>query len=155
LFAMSDSSNALPHSNDDPVDDPVDDLGFGRVVLVGENSKQRRAHRTKIRGEARKAGNPPPQTYAGLQPPPPLCNRVASEWGEEPGECSCLLWPNYLHENRDRNVTSTESTTTSDGPALTPLVDADGVLHRFAYWRPGGKKKGGNIFITLCYRKLG
>ncbi len=73
--------------------------------------------------------------------------------GIPPLGCSCELWPNYIHEHRERNVIMTQSTTTSDTAGLTGLVDDNGEAHKFAYWRPGGRHNSQRFYYNAVVTK--
>jgi hypothetical protein len=103
--------------------------------------KERRKARNEMRARAHRAGQPPPKSYnpAGYKEHPPLCNRVAREWGKPPQECSCKAWPGFL------------ATALASGQAkvTNTIRVSDGVIYiagdskpEFAYWRPGGHNMG-------------
>ena len=66
--------------------------------------------------------------------PPPLCNRVNSEWGAQEMPCSCQHWPGWLmtHAGTDAVKNVTEEIEDSEKKRML-------VAHRqnVKYWRPG------------------
>ena len=55
---------------------------------------------------------------SNIAPPPPICNRVATEWHKPEAPCECHRWPQYL--------ASTVGVSTVAEVAAT-AVDADNV----------------------------
>lgn len=84
------SASQIPAEKDEPVPLP---LGLSR--------KDRQQARSVLRAMAHKVGRPPPKTFnpSGYMDLPPICNRVAAEWGKPPLPCACKdEWPRFLSQ---------------------------------------------------------
>lgn len=88
--ASAASASQIPAEKDEPVPLP---LGLSR--------KGRQQARSDLRAMAHKEGRPPPKTFnpSGYIDLPPICNRVAAEWGKPPLPCACKdEWPRFLSQ---------------------------------------------------------
>jgi hypothetical protein len=105
------------------------------------NRKERKKARSEMRAAAHRAGQPAPKTYnpAGFKEHPPLCNRVATEWGKPPLECSCKEWPGFLAAALASGQAKVANTIRASDGIIYISGDSKPV---FAYWRPGGHNMG-------------
>ena len=94
------SPQALPGSSAEGAGGSTDVAGSSTAVaLVGDTGRERRKHRDILRAAARRDQQPPPASYNphGYLEVPDICNRVATEWGQQPAECKCATeWPQFL-----------------------------------------------------------
>ena len=100
-------------------------------VLQGKTAKARKAERSLARRQARQAfssasasSNAAPRPAcvgpaAALGAHPPLCNRAARPWGQQPASCSCSLWPEWVAKAlKARVAVRTLSLTTASGEEI-------------------------------------
>ena len=106
------------------------------MLLVGWTYKKEKLFRNDLRRHIKKEGLS--MSYvrfkSSVLPPPPLCNRVASDWGMCPNDCRCKEWPLWIEAfgmtNRCKPVTG-------------EFADVEGVIMKgevgqnLMYWRPG------------------
>ena len=74
-----------------------------------------------------------PMAMSNRRDPPPICNRVAAEWGQEPLPCHCDEWPQWLADHAEEWELLQEW----GMPSGTVHVKGDG-KPPCAYYRPGG-----------------
>ena len=103
-FARVDASpQALPGSSAEGAGSSTDVAGsctdVAPVALVGETRFDRKKSRDNLRATARRNQQRPPASFnpAGYLELPDICNRVATEWHQQPGQCKCATeWPQFL-----------------------------------------------------------
>lgn len=83
-------ASKIPAEKDEPVPMPM-----------GMSRQQRKEWRSQLRAKAHKDGRAAPKTFnpSGYMDLPPICNRVAAEWGQPPLPCACKdEWPRFLSQ---------------------------------------------------------
>jgi len=84
------AASKIPAEKDEPVPMPM-----------GMSRQQRKEWRSQLRAKAHKDGRAAPKTFnpSGYMDLPPICNRVAAEWGQPPLPCACKdEWPRFLSQ---------------------------------------------------------
>jgi hypothetical protein len=97
---VSGSLGDVPGISTDVAGSSTDVAGSSTVVpLVGETRADRRRHRDTLRAAAWFNKERPPASYNphGYLEVPDICNRIATEWGQQPADCKCATeWPQFL-----------------------------------------------------------
>ncbi len=133
--AASSSSAGPPDASSSPAEPSPPS---SPVALEGDDRRSRKQSRDQLRAEARKLKKTPPASYnpQGYLDVPPLCNRIASPWGEKPAECLCgSEWPKFfsaaLSSGQLQRIQSTDTYhgTLTCEPGIKPCA---------SYRRPGG-----------------
>lgn len=109
------------------------------VILLSAKPKWSASPKGKKAGG--KGGRPithGPLAAARRKPPPPLCNRVAAEWGQQPLPCDCHEWPQWLNDHAEE-WHKTRVWRLKDGDFLEETAEGSAPV---AYYRPGGKNMG-------------
>ena len=104
-----------------------------------KNAKQRTALRSALRQEMRRQGveRASSRFASTAEPPPPICNRVATPWHEPEQSCECHRWPQWIEKHAPSNKVEPITEVTDNEHVKGRLKEGD----RCSYWRPGKKGK--------------
>jgi hypothetical protein len=106
--------------------------------LEGDSRIDRKKSRDQIRAAYRKVQQRPPATYNphGYLDVPEICNRIATPWSTQPGECKCETeWPTFL----TAALSSGQAVRTLTTPCYDGTMTIEpGQKPIASYRRPGG-----------------
>jgi len=108
------------------------------VVLPEGTRAERKKERDRLRANAYQRGAPYPKSVSPtvIIDPPPLCNRVAVPWGQQPQMCQCKKdWPSFIsHAEKNLTATVVHSIDVCDG-----TLDLTDTPVTASYYRPASK----------------
>ena len=109
------------------------------LELSGKNARERKEIRSFLRQEMRRQNvdRGVSRFSSTAEPPPPICNRVATPWHVAEQSCECHRWPQWIEKHAPSNKAEPITEVTDNEHVKGRLKEGD----RCSYWRPGKKGK--------------